>query len=86
MVINSLIVGSDASHTDGRAKGRPGVLVYGVQLENGEDAVAKIPSRDSLSYKEVRLKRPEVCPTPNHVNFADPQAFSSGLYHDDAAI
>ena len=57
MVIDSVIMADEASHAGGLAKVPQGVLVYRVQLLNGEAAEAKIPSNVFLYHLEVRQKR-----------------------------
>ena len=56
MTVHSVIAGNGASHAEEPPTERPGALVYKVQMENNEAAVAKIPSNHSRYAREVRWK------------------------------
>lgn len=54
MVIDSVILGGDASQANELFKKRPVVQVYKVQMENNETAVAKVPVTGYSFDREVR--------------------------------
>ena len=56
MVIKGVIVGSAASHADEAPQERSDALIYAVQTESNEAAVAKIPSNCSRYAREVRWR------------------------------